>query len=362
MIKVMIDGRSVAFRTTSGNWLGPELIPLSAVDRIEIIRGPASALYGADAFLGVVNIVTRGGGDVQGGVVQAGVQRAFTDWQGNPGGDLEGVAGFRKNRFEMLVAARVHNENRSGLHLPDTSPAPFVPSYRTVNDEAAGLRLGSRVAFAKMSFDITSSIRLRWFGHINQIERSGEFSHWAQLTTGMDRLGRWHNTIISLYQGSTGLELKSRFGPNMRLLLWTRYSFGGPTARDRVDIGNSIFYVRRELDYQEADGSIELAWTVTEPLTLVAGVEGIFVRQQLPSRLSVLNIDSGELSAGDVWSRCRLAWEAKTSGIPVHLCSWRGRQWPTTSRLRAAFVTTTMASMGVSFPDASASYRIHFMT
>ena len=57
-IKVMIDGRSVAYRSTSGNWLGAELIPLESVKQIEIIRGPASALYGADAFLGVVNIIT----------------------------------------------------------------------------------------------------------------------------------------------------------------------------------------------------------------------------------------------------------------------------------------------------------------
>ena len=57
-IKVMIDGRSVAYRSTSGNWLGVELVPLESVEQIEIIRGPASALYGADAFLGVVNIIT----------------------------------------------------------------------------------------------------------------------------------------------------------------------------------------------------------------------------------------------------------------------------------------------------------------
>lgn len=63
-IKVMIDGRSVAFRTTSGNWLGTELVPLSAIKQIEVIRGPASALYGADAFLGVVNIITLSAEDI----------------------------------------------------------------------------------------------------------------------------------------------------------------------------------------------------------------------------------------------------------------------------------------------------------
>src|SRR6185295_18146533 len=47
------------FRSTAGNWLGAELVPLSAIQQIEIIRGPASSLYGADAFLGIINIVTR---------------------------------------------------------------------------------------------------------------------------------------------------------------------------------------------------------------------------------------------------------------------------------------------------------------
>lgn len=34
-------------------------LPLAAVDRIEVVRGPGSAIFGADAFAGVINIVTR---------------------------------------------------------------------------------------------------------------------------------------------------------------------------------------------------------------------------------------------------------------------------------------------------------------
>ena len=37
-------------------------VPLDQIERVEILRGPASALYGADAMGGVVNVVTRGGG------------------------------------------------------------------------------------------------------------------------------------------------------------------------------------------------------------------------------------------------------------------------------------------------------------
>ncbi len=40
-----------------------DALPLSNIRRIEIIRGPGSALYGTGAFLGVVNIITKRGGD-----------------------------------------------------------------------------------------------------------------------------------------------------------------------------------------------------------------------------------------------------------------------------------------------------------
>jgi outer membrane receptor for ferrienterochelin and colicins len=79
LIKVMIDGRPVAFRVTAGNWLGPELVPLSAVERVEIIRGPGSALYGADAFLGVINVVTRRPGKMNGG--EFAVAGSVAGWQ-----------------------------------------------------------------------------------------------------------------------------------------------------------------------------------------------------------------------------------------------------------------------------------------
>jgi outer membrane cobalamin receptor len=39
-------------------------MPVRAIERIEVIRGPGSALYGADAFAGVINIITQSGKDI----------------------------------------------------------------------------------------------------------------------------------------------------------------------------------------------------------------------------------------------------------------------------------------------------------
>ena len=50
-----------------------ELTPdmLDAVDRIEVVKGPSSALYGSDALFAIVNIITRSGKDVNGALVSA---------------------------------------------------------------------------------------------------------------------------------------------------------------------------------------------------------------------------------------------------------------------------------------------------
>src|SRR5690606_24001373 len=124
IIKVMIDGASVAFRSTSGNWLGVELVPLSSVKQIEIIRGPASALYGADAFLGVVNIITVPPEDIP--AVDA---RGHVGAHGsNLGGQMDVSAGFRSGNFDWLLGAAGEVRDHGGLALPPESPAATVPS------------------------------------------------------------------------------------------------------------------------------------------------------------------------------------------------------------------------------------------
>ncbi len=70
---ILVDGKRQSTRDarTNGN-SGFEqsfVPPVSAIERIEVVRGPMSSLYGSDAMGGVINIITRKVGDVWSGSV-----------------------------------------------------------------------------------------------------------------------------------------------------------------------------------------------------------------------------------------------------------------------------------------------------
>jgi outer membrane receptor protein involved in Fe transport len=56
---VLIDGHRVAPGNTDANFVDISMIPLTAIERIEVVMDGASAIYGADAVGGVVNIILR---------------------------------------------------------------------------------------------------------------------------------------------------------------------------------------------------------------------------------------------------------------------------------------------------------------
>lgn len=64
-VMLLIDGVEVRHLFTAARPAGFRL-PLDNVQRIEIIRGPGSAVYGADAFSGVINVITKSGSDLNG--------------------------------------------------------------------------------------------------------------------------------------------------------------------------------------------------------------------------------------------------------------------------------------------------------
>jgi outer membrane receptor protein involved in Fe transport len=115
IVKVMIDGAPISFRPDLEAFLGPEFIPVEAIERVEIAKGPLSALYGANAFLATVNVITRTPEERQ---VQA-TQRVWHT-NGNPGWGASAFATHSGIDTALLLAVSYDRINRSGIQARRT--------------------------------------------------------------------------------------------------------------------------------------------------------------------------------------------------------------------------------------------------
>ena len=87
---VLLNNRRVAAHGLQGSAVDVNQIPFAAIERIEVLKDGASAIYGTDAIGGVINFITRT--DYEGVGVQS-----FTDVTEQGGGNiyrLSGIAGY----------------------------------------------------------------------------------------------------------------------------------------------------------------------------------------------------------------------------------------------------------------------------
>jgi outer membrane receptor for ferrienterochelin and colicins len=125
-VLVLVDGHRLNDSVYDGALLGTEFpVDLALVDRIEVIRGPGSALYGTSAFLAVVNVITKKGAQL--GPRQLSVTGAsFGTYQASASHGWSNAAG----RDVLLSVSRYDSRGRSSL---------FFPEYA---DTAGGMAVG----------------------------------------------------------------------------------------------------------------------------------------------------------------------------------------------------------------------------
>jgi outer membrane receptor for ferrienterochelin and colicins len=61
-VKILIDGLPVIGRQGTSNEININQVDINTIERIEIVEGPMSVIYGADALAGVINIITKKAG------------------------------------------------------------------------------------------------------------------------------------------------------------------------------------------------------------------------------------------------------------------------------------------------------------
>ena len=125
---LLIDGVEDNDLASSTAWISRQF-PLSNIDRIEVVYGPASTMYGANAFAGVINVVTRQPEQVVAeGKKMGGEARVMTSTNANA---IEGVFGRQNAAGSLrwsLAARRYAGDDLADLeHEPqwDFDPAAY---------------------------------------------------------------------------------------------------------------------------------------------------------------------------------------------------------------------------------------------
>jgi vitamin B12 transporter len=133
---VLIDGLRVGSSTDGATAF--EAIPLEQIDHIEILRGPASSLYGADAIGGVIQIFTRRGD----GALSANASVGYGTYESTVAtGGVSG--GDSRWRFALQGGVR-KSAGFNAIGNPDNfSYNPDRDGYR---DDSANVSLGFRFA------------------------------------------------------------------------------------------------------------------------------------------------------------------------------------------------------------------------
>lgn len=205
-VLVLVDGRRVA---ASDDVVGHSdyqygWLPMEAVERIEVVRGPMSTLYGSEALGGVVNVITR---------------RASGDWHGDlqvRGLELLGDTGG--DGYRSTFAARGGFGERFGLSIEGEhsriDEVPLAEDPRYVEQEGNE----ARSLAATATLDLTETQRLelgvrrgeekRWYGDVTRtgvvydnhydLERNQAHLDWTASFGAVDMVLRGYRSELDI--------------------------------------------------------------------------------------------------------------------------------------------------------------------
>lgn len=252
----------------SNTWFG---MPVSAIQRIEIIRGPGSAIYGADAFAGVINIITKSGQDLNG--AEVGVRHGTYDtsdffttygkeWTDSSLGFI--LEGSRTNGLDKII----ESDAQSFLDQQTGTNASYAPGPLNLQRDSIDMRLDYRYK----DLVIRGGYQGRFnagggVGLVQALDNSSEYRSErinADITYGIDSLlpdlsatfsaSFLHTTqeveenVILFPPGSTGLFLDETGSP-LPPGLFPDGVIGNPEVYERHNRVNANFHYTRFVDH-----------------------------------------------------------------------------------------------------------------
>lgn len=192
-VLVLVDGIKVG-SATSGSTAFQD-IPLDQIERIEIVRGPRSSLYGSEAIGGVIQFFTRkGGGELKPRIsVGAGSDETY-----------QVTAGLSGGGDNSWFNASLSGLNTQGFNSCDGKPSPGGAGCFTVEPDEDGYENQAAALRGGYRFDNGAELDLNWSRALGESEFDGGFQNESdtqqelfggRFTTAL--LDNWQVTLLA---------------------------------------------------------------------------------------------------------------------------------------------------------------------
>ncbi|NOU22245.1 MAG: TonB-dependent receptor [Methyloglobulus sp.] len=185
-VLVMINGTPIRNPNTGGKTYLWDM-PVKNIDYIEIIRGPGSMLYGADATSGVINIILKNGSNLKGG-----------DLGGFFGSDdtYEGWAQFGDKRgdWDYSISLQGGSTNGNNALIERDAATFFDQNFLTPSSLAPGKANNAREDIdVRLDIGYKNKYRIR-----AGFQRYGDVGNGVGAVYALDNLGRVQNNVYTL--------------------------------------------------------------------------------------------------------------------------------------------------------------------
>ena len=288
-IQMLLDGHNMSWRQFNRNYHNPTWVAMEDISRIEIIRGPGAALWGANALTGVINIVTRDWSDLDGAEVVTGANHRFDSQF------VSARAGTRLGQASFYASLSYYADYADGIL------APFREFQRldgrilhVVGDTENGITLALKARYKWFTFSF----------HKSRYDTNAPLSTFSVLGGDDSRfVTDRHIARVSFEKMLLpGLELMAQFDfDDYRFADGTVYEDnpGASTSSDPAAGGTGRFLRKMAAADRRFEWKVQASYMPTLTFQALAGVELEYldlVRWHFPEVWQASNLQTPEFS------------------------------------------------------------------